>query len=443
VNVAFPAPVRKYFLLVFGMEGKLWSNAYSRTTSGRLNNYLKINTVPGVGKQNPYMTRPKTMTHRDRALAVLRYQPYDRMPLAHFGFLTEVLEVWAAEGHISHALVKGGDGTPSEHELAAKLGFDFNWQNMFYTQHSLRPPFPSEVVATFPDGRRHVRTGLGAVRVNMPGTGSIHAEIDHLLKDRASWERHFKPRLQWCPERVTESGVLVSGKTLPFAQGGLEYLRRPEREIPLGLHCGSLYGHIRDIIGMEGTCYLLADDEALFTEIIDAIGELCYCNVKYALESGAKFDFAHFWEDICFKNGPLINPAVFADKVGPHYRRITTELGKYGLDIVSLDCDGCIDALLPVWFKNGVNTMFPIEVGTWGASIKPWREKYGRGLRGVGGVNKRVFSRDRAAVDQEIERLRPLVELGGYIPCPDHRIPGDCKFELVRYYTGRMRKIFG
>jgi uroporphyrinogen decarboxylase len=56
---------------------------------------------------------------------------------------------------------------------------------------------------------------------------------------------------------------------------------------------------------------------------------------------------------------------------------------------------------------------------------------------------KRVFARDRAAVDAEVERLRPLVELGGFIPCPDHRLPGDCKFDLVRYYADRMRKVFG
>ena len=61
----------------------------------------------------------------------------------------------------------------------------------------------------------------------------------------------------------------------------------------------------------------------------------------------------------------------------------------------------------------------------------------------VGGMNKRVFSRDRAAVDAEIERLRPLVELGGYIPCPDHRIPEDCQFDLIRYYCEQMRKIYG
>ena len=110
-------------------------------------------------------------------------------------------------------------------------------------------------------------------------------------------------------------------------------------------------------------------------------------------------------------------------------------------DIVSVDCDGCIDALLPIWLENGVNTMFPIEVGTWNASIAPWREKYGKDLRGVGGMNKTVFARDYQAVDQEVERLRPLMELGGYIPCPDHRIAPDAKFENVQYYCEKMKSL--
>ena len=160
------------------------------------------------------------------------------------------------------------------------------------------------------------------------------------------------------------------------------------------------------------------------------------------MASGQHFDFAHFWEDICFKNGPLVNPAMFAEKVGPHYKRITEELSKHGINIVSLDCDGLIDDLLPVWLSNGVNTMFPIEVGTWKANIKPWREKYGKEIRGVGGMNKNTFALDRAAIDSEIERLRVLVELGGYIPCPDHRIPPTAHWDLVRYYCDRMRAVF-
>ena len=163
--------------------------------------------------------------------------------------------------------------------------------------------------------------------------------------------------------------------------------------------------------------------------------------MKTSLETGAKFDFAHLWEDICYKNGPLVTPAVFDEKVGPHYKRITGLLNQYGINIVSLDCDGLIDSLVPTWLNNGVNTMFPIEVGTWNASIGPWRKKYGQALRGVGGMNKNVFSGDYSSVDAEIERLKPLIALGGYIPCPDHRIAPDAKWDNVRYYCERMRKL--
>ncbi|MFH1730325.1 MAG: hypothetical protein ABIF82_01575 [Planctomycetota bacterium] len=51
-----------------------------------------------------------------------------------------------------------------------------------------------------------------------------------------------------------------------------------------------------------------------------------------------------------------------------------------------------------------------------------------------------VFARDRAAVD--VERLRPLLELGGYIPCPDHRIAPGAEYDLVRHYCGRMHEVF-
>ena len=58
-------------------------------------------------------------------------------------------------------------------------------------------------------------------------------------------------------------------------------------------------------------------------------------------------------------------------------------------------------------------------------------------------MDKRVFARDYAAVDAEIERLRPLVALGGFIPCPDHRIAADAKWENVQHYCERMRSVFG
>jgi uroporphyrinogen decarboxylase len=288
-----------------------------------------------------------------------------------------------------------------------------------------------------------VLNGEGVIILEKAGTRGIPPEIDHLLKDRKSWEEHYLPRLQFSEDRVLKAKIRVGGEMIPFNEGGLDYLRRDGRDYPFGLHCGSLFGRVRNIVGITGSTYIYAEDEALFDEMINTYGDLCYRCVKMALESGAKFDFAHFWEDICFKNGPLISPIVFDEKVGPHYRRITELARSYGVNIVSLDCDGLIDALIPTWFNNGVNTMFPIEVGTWNASIAPWRARFGKELRGVGGMNKNVLAHDFDAVDAEIERLRQLVDLGGFIPCPDHRLAPDAKWDNVRYYCDRMREVFG
>ncbi|MDD3243602.1 MAG: hypothetical protein PHD32_07770, partial [Eubacteriales bacterium] len=348
----------------------------------------------------------------------------------NFGYWNETLEKWAGEGHIPAEYARAwADGNAVDDDLCRRLGFDFNWSNTFGFAASLYPRFERRVLSEDARGYRHVQDENGVVVLEKPGVVSIPAEIDHLLKDRASWEEHYKPRLQYCTGRINREALAA--------------LPPPEaRAKPLGLMCGSLFGEIRNMLGVQGASYLYADDEELFTEIINTVGDLCFRGTQELLASGATFDFAHFWEDICFKNGPLIIPRVFAEKVGPHYRRITALLQAHNIDIVSLDCDGCIDALLPIWLENGVNTMFPIEVGTWGGSLAPWREKYGRQLRGVGGMDKRVFAADRAAVDAEIERLKPLVALGGFLPCPDHRIAPDAKWDLVCYYTQRMHDLF-
>lgn len=370
------------------------------------------------------------MTHRENILAILHYQSFERMPIVAFGYWNETVERWAAEGHITKQeaedYIRHGDNGWGDRSIMQKLGFDFNWNSCVGSNVLLQPGFEEKVLEEMPDGSRIVRDGLGLICKIKPGVNSIPGEIGTSLTDRGVWERDYLPKLQMSADRVP----VEYAKSLP----GVE-----KREIPIGLQLGSLMGHMRNMLGVEQLSYLYADDEELYTEIVDTLCGLCYDCAKVMLESGAKFDYAHYWEDICFKNGPLVSPGVFRELVGPWYRKISDLVNGYGIDIISVDCDGCIDALLPIWLENGVNTMFPIEVGTWSASIAPWRKKYGRELRGVGGMNKTVFARDRGAVEQEVERLKPLIDLGGYIPCPDHRIAPDAKFELVQYYCELIR----
>ena len=213
-------------------------------------------------------------------------------------------------------------------------------------------------------------------------------------------------------------------------------------DVPVGLHLGSVLGQIRDMVSVIGMSYLMYDeDEELFADIVDTYAEMQYKCAEAILETGAKFDFAHYWEDICFKNGPLLSPDLFDELCAKHYKKRTELCHKYGIDIISLDCDGVTDQILSTWVENGVNTMFPIEVGVWGDQFAPAREKYGNRVLGVGGMDKTALRIDKDAVDRELERMQKLTALGGFIPCPDHRLMPGSKFELVRYYAEEIKKI--
>ncbi|MCL2096112.1 MAG: hypothetical protein FWH10_04325 [Oscillospiraceae bacterium] len=373
------------------------------------------------------------MNNRERTMAVLNYEKYDRLPLVHFGYWGELLQKWHREGHITKEESETcWDGSETDKIIGAKLGWDFCWTSQYGAHNGLMPAFEYKILEKRPDGSEIHQNGNGLIEEKKPGLSSIPATVGTLMTGREAWEELYKPRMQPDDKRCATPEELAKIKDR------LDSLT----DRPAGVSAGSLYGTIRDMLGVEELSYLYADDEDLYVEIIDTVGNLCYSNAKIILESGIKPDFLHFWEDICFKNGPLVNPEIFKRYVAPHYKKITDLGKKYGVDIVSLDCDGCIDKLVPIWLENGVNTMFPIEVGTWEASIEPWRKEYGKEILGVGGMNKNVFALDFNAVDKEIERLRPLVELGGFIPCPDHRIPPDAKWDNIKYYCDRMRKIF-
>ena len=370
------------------------------------------------------------MTNRERAMRILHYQEVDRMPAVHFGYWPELLTEWAEQGKIPHELAEGNyDGSPKDCELDKLIGWDFNWNSNVGSNNGLFPPFEEKVLEVLPDGTKRVQSYTGMIERIKPGITSIPSEDDYILKDREAFETLYKPKMQFSPDRVDLTFYKSFNET-----------RDPDK--PIGLHLGSVLGSIRDMTSVIGMSYLMYDeDEDLLADIIDTYAEMQYQCAKAILETGAKFDFAHYWEDICFKNGPLLAPDKFDELCAKHYRKRNELCHQYGIDIISLDCDGVTDKLLPTWFENGVNTMFPIEIGVWGDQFAPAREKYGKGMLGVGGMDKTALRKDKAAVDAEIERLQRLSALGGFIPCPDHRLMPGTKFELVQYYAEKIKKI--
>lgn len=336
-----------------------------------------------------------------------------------FGFWDETPVIWREQG------------LPEGVDLDAFFGMDPQWI-MAPVDVGLHPGFPQVVIEDRGETLL-VRDGDGVTKEQGRFLGSIPRHIDHTLKDRESWEREFKPRLD---------GTFSVRYPTDWQQRIEEY-NRPDRDYPLGIPAGSMYGRIREWMGLENLSMLVYDDRPLFEEMVMTVTDCVIESLKPALESGIQFEYASMWEDMCYRAGPLLSPSIFKEVLVPNYRRITGLLRHYGVDVIVLDCDGEISKLVPLWLEAGVNCMFPIEVGVWGADPAAYRKEYGRDLLMIGGMGKRILAGPRDGIAREIERLAPLVEEGGFIPTPDHRVPPDVPLDNYLFYLSEARRVWG
>jgi uroporphyrinogen decarboxylase len=196
-------------------------------------------------------------------------------------------------------------------------------------------------------------------------------------------------------------------------------------------------------MGLENIALVVYDDPAWFEEMVTTLADLSVALLEKQFATGAQFDACWMWEDMCYKAGPLLSPEHFKRYLVPQYQRLTSLCRKHGCDVVWVDCDGKIDDLLPLWLAGGVNCMFPIEIGTWGADPVKLRKQYGKELLLMGGFDKHILAKGQRDIEREIHRLTPLVEEGGFIPMPDHRVPPDVPYQHYVCYCETARKVWG
>ena len=213
-----------------------------------------------------------------------------------------------------------------------------------------------------------------------------------------------------------------------------------DRDYPLGVHCGSMIGKIRDMLSFEGVCYAWAD----YPDMLEDMVETCCLLTEHYLEQvlgKVEFDYATGWEDICFNYGPILPPSFFIDVVAPRYKRISKKLHQHGIDLWYTDCDGDVRPLLPIFMESGINCLFPFEVNS---CTHPGElmDQY-ENLRIMGGVDKMQMIAGPEAIKSCLESLVPYVERGGFIPFCDHRCPPDVTPENYIYYLDLKEKLFG
>jgi len=382
------------------------------------------------------------MNARERFLNTLSYGERDRVPLIDLGFWKETIEVWHEQG-----LPKDVDNRNAD-EYFETDGF---WNYYLSPEQTdggglcdrgmvvpealrigLAPFFETNVIEDCGD-QEVVQIADGTRVRRHKSMGSIPLHEGYLLEDKDSWNKYYKTRLNPdSPERYPSDWSKLDA-----------IANNPDRDHLLMLPAGSLYGWIRNWMGLEEISYLIYDDEELFEEMLETITE-CVCGVlKKTLERGGKYDAAFYWEDMSYNGGPLISPTHFKNFMVPKYKQINALLNSFGVSNIIVDSDGRVDDLIPHWLDAGVNCVLPFEIGTTGADPINYRKKFGRDMRMIGGFDKRILSGSTEGIDREIKRLAPLVEEGGFLPTCDHKIPPDVSMANYQHYLASAKKMWG
>jgi hypothetical protein len=384
------------------------------------------------------------MTARQRYQAVTHFEPGVRTLLWEFAYWNGTAERWYAEGlqrtsyspppglPIGEGLYGEAIGWPArpglvryrDSDVHNVLGFDegavqipLNWRHC--------PPFPEQLLEE--DSTTRVMINSHGVKVRVrKGSDSIPQHLEWPVFDGASWEhvkqerfgRDIMPRF---PERWG-----VAAETYRTC------------DCPVGVLMDGFFSIPRELLGVTRQLMMYYDDPQLMHDINDHLCRLWLAMLEETL-SDVHLDYVYVWEDMAFKNGPLLSPRLFGEFIVPCYERLTAFLKQHGVDTIFVDTDGDCRLLIPGFLRAGVTGLHPFEAQA-GMDVAWVRRNY-PGLLMQGGIDKMKVAAGKETIDAELEAKLPFVlARGGYIPFVDHLVPPDVSWENFRYYRQRVRE---
>jgi uroporphyrinogen decarboxylase len=218
-------------------------------------------------------------------------------------------------------------------------------------------------------------------------------------------------------------------------------VRLKERTWPLSINISGPFWQLREWLGFENLCLLFKDDPAFVKEMI-AFWDNFVCELLEHTLSVVDLDEVHLAEDMAYKSFSMISPAMTRDFLLPVYQHWGEIIRAHGVPLYGMDSDGYIGQLVPIWMEAGINVCDPIEVAA-GNDMVTFREQFGRRMAFKGGVDKRLIAQGGRALEDELRRLQPVIDSGGYIPSCDHGVPADVSWPNFVQYVGLLVRATG
>ncbi len=373
------------------------------------------------------------MNPRQRLLATYHFNHPDKIPLDPGSPRESTLAVWHQQGlpadgfwrdHLWDLL-----GLPVEPKSpVADLGVNFK----------MLPAF-EELVLEHKNGHLVVQDYSGAI-VEI----SDHYDFSYLRSARdfvtRRWHRFpVQSRADWQEKmRWRYTADHPSRFPVDFAA---RCQQLQSRETPFSLTIPGPFWQLRDWIGLEPLCLLMVEDPEFIDELIDFWTRFMLDVLKPILAS-MQLDFVQVNEDMAYKLHSMISPRMIRRFLMPCWQQWSAALRAAQVGVISIDSDGYIGELIPLWQEAGFQNTWPVEVAA-GNDIVAFRKQYGHSFAFGGGVDKRALAAGGATMRAELDRLAPVIADGGFLPTCDHGVPPDVSWPNFIEYTRRLAHLTG
>ncbi len=374
------------------------------------------------------------MNHHQRFLETMHFGFPDRVPFEPGGPRESTLAVWHEQG-----LPAGVHWQDCLFDLLAIPQARRSPQPALDVTFHLLPIF-EERVLEHRDGHTIVQDWMGAVteisdRYDYTYIRSAKDFVTRKwhrfpVQDRAGWREKIIWRYQ-----VGDPGRFpadFSERCAALAQ----------REDVLFLSINGPFWQMREWLGFEQLCILFADDPAWIGEMVEFWSNYVLSMLERILaQTGV--DHIQINEDMAYKLHSMISPRMARRHLVPAWRAwIALIKARCPHAVVTIDSDGYIGELLPLFIEAGFDGTWPVEVAA-GNDLNAFRRAYGRNFAYGGGIDKRALAAGGAVMRAELQRVQPVLESGGYIPGCDHGVPPDISWPDFIDYARLLARMTG
>lgn len=356
------------------------------------------------------------MNNKELFNGIMNYQSVDRIPVLAFEpYEKTAISRWVDEGMQSGISTEEALGIGELVKVPAYL--------------SPVPRFEHQVF--YEDENYIIETDLtyGAKVKKMKSAPSMYyGYLDHQVKTIDDWKRiryRYESSVESrIPENLSKVIENLNNSQNPVKLEMFPYFFR------LGFY----------LMGMENFMMAFYDQPELIHEMFSFWNEFALRMIKPFL-SKVNIDVFVLMEDLAYNTAPHLSPDIYKEFWLPYQDKIIAEVKKHKIKNICLWTAGDYDVMIPMLMDHGINCIFPIERCS--PNMDPYilRKKYGKELKMSGGIPWNCLTKGPKAIDEEIEKLIPLIQEGGFIPALDDMVSPEISLENYKYYINKLKSI--